>query len=276
MDLLRHLAFFAGVAETRHFGEAAQSLGMTQPPLSQGIQRLERHLGVRLFDRDARRVRLTGAGQRLLPAAHELLRLAAEFTESAGYLAKPELVRIGVCADLEEWIPRVLSAVASDGVNVAPYIAGSKALVAGLHDGDLEAAVVRHPGVVDGLVPGDIQLLPTRLVMPPHSPISGLAEVRLPVAVPPRHHQPSAHDQLVDTLRRAGHTGEVTECPDLAQAAALVAIGAAVRVCPAMPGQLTEDTPALRVRVVLPPVRARRQGVDYDKVRETLVAALPS
>jgi len=263
VDLLRHLRFFSTLADTRHFGDAARDLGMTQPPLSQGLQRLEGHLGVRLFDRSARGVSMTTPGHQLLPAARDLLRAADDLLEHARQMAVPTVVRVGVAADLEDWIPVLMAGLAAVGAPVLPLVAGSGELVDEMRSGALDVAVARHPGVFDGLVTGAVHnLAQVRTGAPAGVP---WRRVGLPVAVPPRHHQPAAHDQFVDVLRRAGHDGTVVEAADSAQRRALVAAGRAIGVVPAV-GTVTADAqcPPLRVRVLVPAASRRRSEVDHD------------
>jgi len=70
---IRHLRYFVAVAYKRHFTHAAESLLIAQPALSQQIQALERELGVTLFERTSRQVRLTPAGEALLVHAEGIL-----------------------------------------------------------------------------------------------------------------------------------------------------------------------------------------------------------
>ena len=70
---IRQLQYFVAVAQTRHFGRAADRLHMAQSPLSKAIRQLEAQLGATLFDRTTRRVELTPAGEALLRDAERIL-----------------------------------------------------------------------------------------------------------------------------------------------------------------------------------------------------------
>lgn len=98
MDLLRHLRHFVVVARELHFGRAAETLGMAQPPLSQSIRRLEQELGAALFDRSQRQVRLTTAGQLLLGEADDLLAGERRLRHLADQVGRGTLgvLRVGV------------------------------------------------------------------------------------------------------------------------------------------------------------------------------------
>jgi DNA-binding transcriptional LysR family regulator len=70
---LAQITSFIAVAENLHFGQAAEELNMTQPPLSRQIQKLEKSIGVQLFERNNRNVTLTPAGETFLTEAHGLV-----------------------------------------------------------------------------------------------------------------------------------------------------------------------------------------------------------
>ena len=70
---IRQLRYFVAVAETLHFGRAAERLHVTQPPLSRQVAALEQELGVRLIERQSRRAVLTPAGARFLEDARQII-----------------------------------------------------------------------------------------------------------------------------------------------------------------------------------------------------------
>jgi DNA-binding transcriptional LysR family regulator len=144
---LRQLAYFIAVAEQLHFGRAAEALSIGQPAVSQQVARLERELGVALFDRTARSVRLTDAGARFLPEARAVLaaadRARAAVTESADGAAR--VLRIGSSTGLGDRLARILSALDElvPGTVTELVTAPTNARLERVAAGQLDAAFVR-------------------------------------------------------------------------------------------------------------------------------------
>ena len=94
---LRELRIFLVLADELHFGRTAERLGISQPGVSEAVRVLESRLGVRLFDRTSRRVRLTPAGEelsgKLAPALAALEQALAETSDLSGDIRG--LLRIG-------------------------------------------------------------------------------------------------------------------------------------------------------------------------------------
>ncbi|MFP3467751.1 LysR family transcriptional regulator, partial [Leifsonia sp. SIMBA_070] len=85
-----------------HFGHAAARLEMTQPPVSQGLRRLEKELGVELIRRGPQGAVLTGAGRELLPRARVLVDDAERFAGEARRLREHrDVLRCGLPSDLD-------------------------------------------------------------------------------------------------------------------------------------------------------------------------------
>ncbi|MGA4845197.1 LysR family transcriptional regulator [Streptomyces sp. G5(2025)] len=229
----RHLEIFVALAEEEHFGTAAQRVGITQPPLSQGLRRLEALLGVRLFDRE-RGVSLTDEGTLLLPHARRALTALRELRETgAREHAGGRRLRLGLAPE----VPASLAA----GVAAAPVRAGERArigmvtastaaLLGDVAAGRLDIAVIRHPSVLHGLAAGRVILLPTWILAPAGLTDAGGTPTRLPVAVRPRAEAPAAHDLFVDTLASRGRRVETVVVSDERAGLALVAAGQAVLV----------------------------------------------
>lgn len=77
---LKQLYYFKRLSETEHYTEAASSLCITQPSLSHAISELEKELGVALFARQGRNVKITQNGKRFLPYVEGCAGLAGERT----------------------------------------------------------------------------------------------------------------------------------------------------------------------------------------------------
>ena len=93
---LRHLRYFLTLAETLHFARAAEQLEISPPALTKQIQEIERYLGVQLFQRTKRSVRLSSAGEVFLEQARRTLQQAVRAEEAARRAGRGEIGRIDI------------------------------------------------------------------------------------------------------------------------------------------------------------------------------------
>jgi DNA-binding transcriptional LysR family regulator len=206
---LRQLSYFVAVAEELHFGRAAERLHIVQSAVSQQIQRLERELGAELFDRSPRRVRLTGAGERLLPEARAVL-AAAEKARAA--VAAPAGLRLGTSTGLGAHLDRVLAAFAERAPEVPVELVSLPAeeRLNRVAAGRLDAAFVRSAEPPAGV--RVLPLWPDPLVaaLPATHPLARQGEIDLadlaglPLALTARRNNPALVDLVLGACRAAG------------------------------------------------------------------------
>ena len=213
---LRAWRQFLVLAETLHFGQAAERLHMTQPPLTLAIQQIESRLGVSLFERSRRRVALTPAGEALVAPVRQLLQQAgalAEVAQAAGRGAVGRL-RLGFVSTvgfgpLPGWLRGFRDA--EPGVTVHLREATTDVQMQALERGEADAGFVLHaPGMAPPLSNLSTGVEPMVLAVPESSEVATAARLTLPpvLAQPliifPRAIAPSVFDAVLAFYHRHG------------------------------------------------------------------------
>lgn len=144
---LRHLRYFVAVAEEENITRAAARLHVSQPPLSRQIRDLEAELGVQLFERTSKSVRLTEAGKVFYREAQAVLLRANEAVAAVKAVAGGGAgeLHIGYAPSLTvELLPRALRRfqATSPGVKISLHDLSTEQMLAGLRDGSLDAALM--------------------------------------------------------------------------------------------------------------------------------------
>jgi DNA-binding transcriptional LysR family regulator len=146
---LSEIRCFAHVAKHLSFSRAAADLGMSQPAMSQAIARLERSLGLRLFDRSSREVHLSTAGATLLPRAEALLEAAAALSAEAARITAPprSVIRLAYAPVVGSLAARVARRLAQrdPAIEVELWPAGWRATTESLIRGEVAVAILSAP-----------------------------------------------------------------------------------------------------------------------------------
>jgi len=220
---LKQWRCFVTLAEIGNIRRAASLLALSQPALSVRIQRLEEELGYALFDRQARGVRLTESGTRLLRHAKQLLSRASETEEAARAIGRGAFDRleIGVTpiAALSFFPDAVRAfAAAQPGVALALTEGLSDELEEAVAHRRLDFAIVHPPSSRDDLVVREVARERFVAVIPAAYPLAdaasiGAADLRKQTLVGVRRDVgPVAFDRIVGYFSRAGVTAQISQC----------------------------------------------------------------
>jgi DNA-binding transcriptional LysR family regulator len=242
---LRHLRYFAILAQELHFGRAAARLGIAQPPLSQQIRRLESALGTRLLDRTSRRVQLTDAGSAFLVEAERVLagletaveaarrtgrgesgELRVAFAATVMFLALPQIIR-----EFRSRYPRV-------HLDLREMPTGPQ--LDGLRAGNIEIGFVREPRPDPALEMVTVMREPLRIAVNRSHPLAARPTLAVkdlanePFVLFPADLAPGLHAQVVALCRAAGFTPRIVEeSRELYTSVSLVEAGVGVSILPA-------------------------------------------
>ncbi|MEX5635027.1 LysR family transcriptional regulator [Parafrankia sp. FMc2] len=213
---LRQLRYFVTVAEELHFGRAADRLHIAQPAVSQQVSRLEREVGLLLFDRSPRRVRLTPAGERLLVEARAALAAADRVRAVAASLASApvSVLRVGAAPGLGPRLDRGLRGLRQThpDFEVELEVVGMPMAEqpAAVSRGDLDMTLLRLAPSGEGLQVIELWPEPVVAVLPEAHPLARCPAVRLrdlaelPLRLPAKAHDPLFRVFALDACRAAG------------------------------------------------------------------------
>lgn len=182
---LRQIRYFVQTAETGSIAEAARMANVAQPSLSSAILKMEELLDVELFIRHhAKGVSLTAEGQRLLPQARNLLRMAEEFEASARIQAH-ELsgtLAVGCYSTLAaSYMPRIISefAVQHPGVQILIHEGTVDVMLDKIANGEVEIALAYDIDLPEDLIKMRIHSAPPHVVLPEGHPLLSKPAVSL-------------------------------------------------------------------------------------------------
>ncbi|MBB5215957.1 LysR family transcriptional regulator [Parapusillimonas granuli] len=241
---LRQIRYFQRVAAELSFTRAAKALHMAQPPLSRQIKMLEEEIGVELFERAGRGIRLTEAGRYFLDQTDLMTRKLSETIQATQRIGRQEKRRFGVGfvpSVLYGYMPGFIRRLRKLDPNVEISLAEMitlqqfEALKTGRIDIGIGRILLTDPEI-ERLVLWDERLI---AAVPRESGLAARAALTVEDMLPetlilyPARPRPSYADHVLDIFRRGGASpSRVKEVNELQTALGLVAAGVGLAVVP--------------------------------------------
>jgi DNA-binding transcriptional LysR family regulator len=216
---LRRLRYAVAVADELNFTRAAARLGVSQQVLSEQIRRLEDELGLQVFDRTTRQVRVTSHGRQILDEARAVVGAADALCDRARRLASVQagVVRLGYSRTTAFDTAPLVSAVteARPELRVEVREVPSRQLPQAVRDGDVDVALSRWADDTDQLFAHTLRRLRSGVILRAGDALAGRAEVALgdlagrSLVMHRREDAPARHDATLAACAEAGVEPEI-------------------------------------------------------------------
>ncbi|WP_092104384.1 LysR family transcriptional regulator [Brevibacterium sandarakinum] len=242
MEIQQVRAFLA-VAEELHFGRAAERLGVLQPPLSRTIRALEDDLGVSLFQRTTRNVRLSPEGEALVEPARKMLEYQSLAVDSVQRAASGETGRISfgfARSSSRSLVASLVTASRERSPGIVFSLESNVFAEEGLSrlvDGTLDLALVRWSKQPPGVTGRAVMIERLCVALPDGHRLAGRSSIRVEDLADedfitlPAHPSSTLRENTMRLCHDAGFTPRQAQtAPDTQTIGALVAAGLGVSI----------------------------------------------
>jgi LysR family hydrogen peroxide-inducible transcriptional activator len=283
---LKDLRYLVAVADTRHFGRAAERSFVSQPTLSAQLKKLEEYLGVQLIERAPKRVQLTAAGEQIVERARRILDASDEIVELARGHRDPLAGRLRV-ALLPTIGPYLLPSVAGRLRKQLPrlelmlYEYQTDPMLEKLHSGEIDVGILALPVPLEGLESRELYREPFTVAMPATHKLAQRATIRVDdlsdetlLLLEDGH---CLRDQALDICSGTGvHEKQDFRATSLETLRQMVAAGVGITLLPELAGRgAYGNARGVAIRPFAKPVPTRTVGAVWRKStarREAILA----
>lgn len=256
---LQQLRHFVVLAETGNFHKAAARLHMTQPPLSASIRRLESDLGVVLFSRDAKGVKLTAAGIGVLEQARSALFYLQQVRDVARAITTGEggCLRVGFIGSATfSFLPRVMPAYSKrfPHVRLELHESTTEKILAAVNERKLDLGLIRYPvyRASDATIE-KVEFDTLAIALPLGHPLAKRDSIPLDAlksesfVIYSRTEVPNLHAMVIDVCQQANFVPHIAqETVQIQTILSLVESGLGVALVPSSAGRYAAGRIALR------------------------------
>ena len=181
---LKDLRYLVALADSRHFGRAAERCFVSQPTLSAQLKKLEDYLGVQLIERHPRNVTLTEAGEQIVARARRILEASEEVVTLARAHRDPlsGRLRLALLPTIGPYLlPRVSQAIRKGlpRLELRLYEYQTAQMLEKLESGEIDLGILALPVVLEGLEARELFTEPFTVAVPNHHRLAKRDTVRV-------------------------------------------------------------------------------------------------